>query len=206
MRKVRLQIHHLLIGPNCVAQLSLLHQRIAEKTVIKAKSPLLDETPRQRFGFFEAMRILQHVRMQQRRFLALRIALFDAPCALLGQFVKTRVETSRAFTTNAQPSRSSQSSTFLPSRIRPCKWEISPSLRLSPAAASAPSPSELSKAAVADPPCSVRSCSFVKEKRRAEKQWPGTAPRRKSKKFRSVSWKLCRHVVCKFPFFAFGEH
>ena len=39
------------------------------------------------------MQILQHVRTQQHRFLALRIALFDAPRALLGQFVKTRVET-----------------------------------------------------------------------------------------------------------------
>ena len=39
------------------------------------------------------MQILQHVRTQQHRFLALRIALFDAPRALLGQFVETRVET-----------------------------------------------------------------------------------------------------------------
>ena len=91
--KVRLQIHHPLIGLNRVAQFSLLHQRIAEKTVIKAESALLDETPRQGFGFLEAMQILQHVRTQQHRFLALRIALFDAPRAFLGQFVEARVET-----------------------------------------------------------------------------------------------------------------
>ena len=39
------------------------------------------------------MQILQHVRLQQHRFLTLRIALFYRERALLGQFVKTRVET-----------------------------------------------------------------------------------------------------------------
>ena len=91
--KVRLQIHHPLIGLYRVVQFPLFHQRIAEKTVIKAKSPLLDETPRQGFGFFKAMQILQHMRPQQHRFLALRIALFDAPRALLGKFVEAWVET-----------------------------------------------------------------------------------------------------------------
>src|SRR5262249_39660694 len=62
-------------------------------TVIKTQSSLTDESPRQGFGFFETMQILQHVRAQQHRFLALRIALFDAQRALLGQFVKTRIET-----------------------------------------------------------------------------------------------------------------
>ena len=30
--------------------------------------------------------------------------------------------------------------------------------------------------------------------------------KREIKIFRGVSWQLCRHVVCRFPFFAFGEH
>src|SRR5580765_5814086 len=55
-------------------------------------------------------------------------------------------------------------------------------------------------------PCSVRSCSSVKERRRADKQWPGAAVRQKSKFLRGVSGQLHRHVVCEFPFFAFGEH
>jgi hypothetical protein len=90
--KVRLQIHHLLICIDRVVQLSLLHQRIPQQTVIKAQSPLLDETPRQGFGFFKAMQILQHVRAQQHRFLALWIERFDRARALLGQFVEPRVE------------------------------------------------------------------------------------------------------------------
>src|SRR4030095_11313462 len=76
-----------------VLQLSLLHQRIAQKPIVKAQSSLLDETPRQRFRFLKTMEILQHMRAQQSRFLALWIAFFDAPRALLGRFVKTRVET-----------------------------------------------------------------------------------------------------------------
>jgi hypothetical protein len=82
--KVRLQIHHPLVCLNRVAQFPLLHQSIAQKTVVKAESPVLHETACQRFGFFKAMQILQHVCTQQHCFLALRIALFDAPRALLG--------------------------------------------------------------------------------------------------------------------------
>ena len=45
-------------------------------------------------GFDPALwqKILQHVRTQQHRFLALRISQLDLARALLGQFVKTRVE------------------------------------------------------------------------------------------------------------------
>jgi hypothetical protein len=91
--KVGFQIHHALICLNRIAQFPLLHQRIAQKTIVKAESSLMDETACQHFGFFKAMQILKHVRTQQRRLLALRIALFDRARALLGQFVKTRVET-----------------------------------------------------------------------------------------------------------------
>lgn len=95
--KVGLQIHHPLISLDRVVQLSLLHQRIAQKPVVEAESSLLDETPRHRFRFLKAMQILQHVRIQQHRFLTLRIAFFNASRALLGQFVKTRVETFARF-------------------------------------------------------------------------------------------------------------
>jgi hypothetical protein len=91
--KVGLQIHHALISLDRVAQFPLLHQHIAQKTVVKAEAPLLDEVACQRFGFFKAMQILQHVCPQHHRFLALRIALFDRGRALLGLFVKPRVET-----------------------------------------------------------------------------------------------------------------
>jgi hypothetical protein len=43
------------------------------------------------------MQILQHVRTQQHRFLALGIAFFHAPRALLGQFVEPWVETFARF-------------------------------------------------------------------------------------------------------------
>src|SRR6058998_1640814 len=62
--KIGLQIHHLLISLSGVVQLPLLHQRIAQKPVIKAESSLVHEATRQRLGFFEAMQILQHVPAQ----------------------------------------------------------------------------------------------------------------------------------------------
>ena len=43
------------------------------------------------------MQILQHVRTQQHRFLALRLALFNQTRALLSQFVEARVETFACF-------------------------------------------------------------------------------------------------------------
>jgi hypothetical protein len=81
----------------------LLHQGIAQKCVVKTESSLIDEMPRERFGFLKAMQILQHVRTQQHRFLALRIALLDALRALLGQFVKTRIETFARFRNKRPP-------------------------------------------------------------------------------------------------------
>src|SRR6266700_6452224 len=92
--QVRLQIHHLLIRVNRVVQPALLHQSVAQKTVVKAKPSLLDQPSRQRFGLFEAMQVLQYMPAQQHhRFLALRIAFLDAERALLSELVKTRVET-----------------------------------------------------------------------------------------------------------------
>src|SRR5215831_18599729 len=73
-------------------------------------------------------------------------------------------------------------------------------------AALAPGPADYRKLQQLQAPCSLRSCFFVKGKRQAEKQWPGTALRQNSKSFRSISKQLCRDVVCEFPFFAFGEH
>ena len=153
------------------------------------------------------MQILQHVRTQQHRFLALRIALFDAPRALLGQFVKTRVETF-ARLRNERPAQlfEARAEDFCPREFAAgagkflyrCGYRLFAALALSPA--------NYRKLLQLQAPCSVRSCFFVKGKRRADKQWPGTALRQKSEFFRSVSWQLCRHVVCKFPFFAFGEH
>ena len=72
----------------------MLHQSVAQKTVVKAKPSLLDQPSRQRFGLFEAMQVLQYMPAQQHhRFLALRIAFLDAERALLSELVKTRVET-----------------------------------------------------------------------------------------------------------------
>ena len=51
------------------------------------------------------MQILQHVRLQQHRFLTLRIALFYRERALLGQFVKPWVETFARFS-HERPAKS----------------------------------------------------------------------------------------------------
>ena len=94
------------------------------------------------------MQILQHMRTQQHRFLALRVALFDAPRALLGQFVETRVE-AFACLRNKRPTQlfEARAEDFCPLRICCCSREISLSVRLSPVCGVSTKPSALSKVA-----------------------------------------------------------
>src|SRR5947208_7329771 len=56
--KIGLQIHHLLISLSGVVQLPFLHQRIAQKPVIKAESSLVHESTGQRIVIIESMHIL----------------------------------------------------------------------------------------------------------------------------------------------------
>ena len=91
--QVRPQINHLLAGFDCLSQIPLLHQNIAEQAKIKGQPAPCHQLARQRLRFLEAMQIMQHVTAQQQGLRTVRAPRLKRQRALFGQFVESRIKT-----------------------------------------------------------------------------------------------------------------
>ena len=86
------QIQHRLISLSGFLQPALLHEHVAEQTKVTGQPAFRCQLARERFGGFEAMKVMQDMATQQERLTAAGLARIEVNGALFSQLVIAGVE------------------------------------------------------------------------------------------------------------------